>query len=249
MPYGERILADRALRRMEGQFGDASHKIDVARLFGDEWSNLANGVKRRVQFDTNMALGNAGEGYATELARAADPKTAAQIPVQLPKAIPGSPKKRVYDFAKRDLFDGIREDIVGNLSRMMGKTAAMTDKPVAHFEVKTGAAVKRAGQRTIDKSINADEQLARTLNVKEVRDMRVFPDQIPAHFVIAEFQDRLPGLLHDRIIDRQTGDALVNALKRKYAEGSQHVSLDDYVGLISRLVATAPRYSGADINP
>jgi hypothetical protein len=239
-PYGERVVADLALRRLERNFRDTSHKIDVKRLFGDVWNDVPDRAKRRVGFDANMALGAAGEAHFTALAKKADPDVEIQAIRRLTEQ--GLPEKRVYDFVKREVFDSIRQDIAGKFPSVMGRQIEPTAVRRIASEGKVGATDKTPRQRRFDGAVTTRQELAEEIGVDDVRDIRMFPEEIPAKLAIADFEERIPRLIRDRVVDRQTADALLRAFKKSYARGLTNVLIDDYVGLIARLVATAPHH-------
>jgi peptidoglycan hydrolase-like protein with peptidoglycan-binding domain len=243
-PYGERVVADRALRRLERNFSDRSHPIDPTRLFGDVWDEVPARAKRRVRFDANMALGAAGEEHFTALAKKADPDVEIQAIRRLSE--PGLPKKRVYDFVKREVFDSIRQDIARKLPSVIGRQIEPTAVRRIASEGKVGATDKTPRQRRFDGAVTTKKELAEEIGVDDVRDIRMFPEEIPAKLAIADFETRIPGLIRDRVVDQETADALLSALKKSYARGLTTVLIDDYAGLIARLLATAPHHGARE---
>ena len=245
LPRLDALVAQAQVWKHERQWKNLDHRIDPSRVFGEAFDKLPEKVRGWVRMKTNFAMGAAGERYLEGLLRRMDPaargQTRVEIPAQL-RSLLNSKGTRRYDGWARRATDILVEDIAGWFSRRFGRQWDNFSANADHYEFKTGRELTERSQFRIDKHVkeNPGQLVDRFGNsVDRVRKARVYTEQIPIEYAIADAEKRLGELVDEGIIDAMTSRMLLDAMIAEGKRGTKLVGLFDYAGLYVNLLAAS----------
>lgn len=149
------------------------------------------------------------------------------------------PRVRTYDMMARRALAILVEDIVGGFARRFGRRWDNFHANWEHYEFKTGKQIKEPSQKSRDEYAMANPDAVGDPPVTNIRDIRIFPKQIPIEFVVADAERRLGELVNAGIIDGLTRSTLIDVMIAESKRGTKLIGLFDYVGLYVNLLAAS----------
>ena len=243
-PRLDALVAQAQVWKHARQWSNLDHKIDPLRIFGPTVKNLPPDVVKALGRKANWIVGGASQGYLQGLLRRMDPAARAEVTIANHDIVPGATMGRRYDMAARDATAILIEDIAGWLGHRFGDFRAQLN----HFEFKAGGGIKARSQELIDNFANAHpgQLLERGgAPVTNVRDIRIFPQQIPIEYAIADAGTRLGQLVNRGVIDEVTSVALLNGMIAESKRGTKLIGLFDYAGMFVNLLAAGSHRTSA----
>ena len=236
LPRVDALVAQAQMLKHKFQWPNLKHKTDPLRIFGPTVKNLPPDVVKALGRKANWIVGDASQGYLRGLLRRMDPAARPELTIANHHIVPGATKGRRYDMAARDASAILLEDIAGWLGHRFSNFRAKLN----HYEFKGGGGTKKRSQEVIDKYANAHPgQLLEEggAPVTNVRDIRIFPQQIPIEYAIADAEMRLGQLVNRGVIDEATSVALLNGMIAESKRGTKLIGLFDYAGVFVNLLA------------
>jgi hypothetical protein len=248
LPRLDALVAQAQVWKHARQWSNLDHKIDPSRIFGEAFDRLPRNVQDWVRMKTNFAMGHAANEYLRGVLRRMDPRAAHEVRVQFPAEL-GRPLRgpRTYDMVARRATAILVEDIMGGLARRLGRRWDNFRASWEHYEFKSGKQTKSAAQRRRDEHAMANPgTVGRPPSpVTNIRDIRIFPEQIPMEFALADAEERLGELVEKGIIDMMTSRMLLDAMEKQYKRGTRFIGLFDYAGLFVNLLAAGGHRAGS----
>lgn len=246
LPRLDALVAQAQVWKHARQWSNQNHKIDPSRIFGETFDRLPRNVQGWVRMKTNFAMGAAGNAYMLRIMRRMDRDAADEVLVRFPDELGSGIKgNRYYDMSARRATAILAEDIIGWLAKRFGRRWNNIAARLEHYEVKTGGAIKGPRQTRRDEHAMANPGTVGDIPVTNIRDIRIFAEQIPMEFALADAGPRLDELVEEGIIDMMTSRVLLDAMEKQYRRGTRFIGLFDYAGLFVNLLAAGGHRAGS----